>query len=312
MNVIALVLRASVTFAASFPGPLMFHPRGMGPRGMRPGMRPPFAPRGPPFDPREADAFFRPSFDDMRGRPGPHIRPPFGPMGPPAMHGPDGPWRNQESGGPPPASWPGQESDGHGQRENHLSRDKQKVTKHQDYKNISERENRNRNRKSRWGNVSPPLTDDVDEILPSEETESKTGISDSGEQEPKDSFDASSSAVDQQSFLIPREQNESAAAQEQDAMQGDRENELPNIPNNEGINEVGYEDQANSYEIGADHFSSDDLALKQRVEEQQCEYEALIPAEDSAQHSAVQSVEQTECTSENYSEQLVEQQVDSL
>lgn len=308
-DVNAFVLCSNVTFTASFLGPLMFHPRGMGPRGMRPGMRPPFAPRGPPFDPREADSFFRPSFDEMRGRPGPHIRPPFGPMGPPAIHGPDGPWRNQEGGGPPPASWSGQESDGHGQRENHLSRDKQKVTKHQDYKNISERENRNRNRKSRWGNVSPPLTDDVDEILPTEETETKTGISDSGEQEPKDSFDASSPAVDQQSFLIPAEQNEFAAQEKDaDAMQGNRGNELTNIPNDENI---GYEDQVNPYEIGAD-FSGGDLALKQRVEEQQCEYEALIPAEDSAQHSAVQSIEQIEHVSENYSEQLVEPQVDSL
>ncbi|XP_025989646.1 SR-related and CTD-associated factor 4 isoform X2 [Solenopsis invicta] len=292
------------------PGPLMFHPRGMGPRGMRPGMRPPFAPRGPPFDPREADSFFRPPFDDMRGRPGPHIRPPFGPMGPPAIHGPDGPWRNQEGGGPPPASWSGQEPEGHGQRENHLPRDKQKLAKLQDFKNMSERENRNRNRKSRWGNVSPPLTDDVDE-MPSEETESKVEMSDGAEA--KDSFDSSSLAADQQSLLIQKEQDQSAI-HEQDVIHGDRENEFTSIPNDKGNDEISYQNdkgQTNTFEIGADHFSSSDLALK-RSEEEQCEYEAPIPAEDSAQHNVVQSIEQIGHASENHSEQSVEQQVDSL
>jgi len=275
---------------------------------MRPGMRPPFAPRGPPFDPRETDSFFRPPFDDMRGRPGPHIRPPFGPIGPPAMHGPDGPWRNQESGGPSSTSWSGQESDAHGQRENHLSRDKQKLVKHQDYKNMSERENRNRNRKSRWGNVSPPLTDDADEI-PSEATESKVRTSDSEEVEVKDSLVESSSAADQQN-LTQKEQDDSAA-HEQDVVHG--ENEMTSIPNNEDSGEASYrndESQANSYEIGADHFSSDNLALKQQSEE--CEYEVPIPVEDSAQQSAIQSVEQIEPVSENHSEQPMEQQADSL
>lgn len=288
----------------------MFHLRGMGPRGMRPGMRPPFAPRGPPFDPREADSFFRPPFDEMRGRPGPHIRPPFGPMGPPAIHGPDGPWRNQEGG---PASWSGQEPDGHGQRENHLPRDKQKLAKHQDYKNMSERENRNRNRKSRWGNVSPPLTDDVDE-MPSEEAENKAEISDGGELEVKDSFHVSSLAVDQQSLLMQKAQDKSAI-HEQDVMHGDRESEFASISNNKSNDEISYQNdkgQANIFEIGADHFSSNDLALKQRGEEEQCEYKAPIPAEDSAQQNVVQSIEQIGHASENHSEQSVEQQADSL
>ncbi|XP_046471550.1 SR-related and CTD-associated factor 4 isoform X1 [Neodiprion pinetum] len=140
-------------------GPPMFHPRGMGPRGMRPGMRPPFGPRGPPFDPREADSFFRPPFDDPRGPPGPHIRPPFAALGPPAG-GPDGPWRNQENG--PPGSWPLDEVENgveHGGdvgdlEENHTShRDNEGRAKSQD------RESRNRSRKSRWGNVSPPPAD---------------------------------------------------------------------------------------------------------------------------------------------------------
>ncbi|KAL6447499.1 hypothetical protein ACFW04_000014 [Cataglyphis niger] len=294
------------------PGPLMFHPRGMGPRGMRPGMRPPFAPRGPPFDPREADSFFRPPFDEMRGRPGPHIRPPFGPMGPPAMHGPDGPWRNQEGGGGlPPASWSGQDPDGHGQRENHLPpRDKQKLlAKHQDYKNISE--NRNRNRKSRWGNVSPPLDD---EIPSTEDTENKTKAStdDAGELEAKDNFDTLSCNVDQHDLLMQREQELTTC--EQDAMRDNGENELASISNDENNREIGYrndESRTNLYEIDrADHFPNDDLALKQR--EEQCEYEAPIPAENSAQQSAVQPIEQIEHVSENHSDQSVEQQVDSL
>lgn len=302
-------------FAVSFVGPLMFHLRGMGPRGMRPGMRPPFAPRGPPFDPREADSFFRPPFDDMRGRPGPHIRPPFGPMGPPAMHGPDGPWRNQEGGGPVPASWPGQEPDAHGQRENHLPRDKQKLAKHQDFKNMSERENRNRNRKSRWGNVSPPLTDDVDE-MPSEEAENKVQTSDGGELETKDSFNASSSTVDQQILLMQKEQDESAI-QEQDVMHNDRKNVFASIPNDKGSDEISYKNdknQANTFEMEEGYIYSSDLALKLRGEEEQFEYEAPIPAEgeDSAQQNVVQSIEQIEHASENRSEQSVEQQADSL
>lgn len=300
----------------------MFHPRGMGPRGMRPGMRPPFAPRGPSFDPREPDSFFRPPFDDMRGRP--HLRPPFGPMGPPAMLGPDGPWRNQEGVGPS-TSWSGQEGGPdvvHGQRENHLPRDKQKLTKqHQDYKNMSERENRNRNRKSRWGNVSPPLTDtDVDEILPSEEAENKMKAAlDRGEElEMKDNFDheaPSMATVDEPSHLM---QNESAVIQEQDMMHSDRENELTNVQIDEHVSETtGHNygndgiQETNSYEISADHFCSDDLTLKQRDEKEQCEYGTLIPAEDSAQQSAVQ-IEQIGHVSKNHSAQSVEQQADSL
>lgn len=247
----------------------------------------------------------------MRGRPGPHIRPPFGPMGPPALHGSDGPWRNQEAGGSLPASWPGQEAEGHGQRENHLSRDKQKLAKHQDYKNISERENRNRNRKSRWGNVSPPLMDDADE-MPSEDTENKVETSDGGELEAKDSFNVSSSVTDQQSLLMQKEQDQSTI-HEQGVMHGDRENEFANISNDKGGDEISYQnDQANTFEIGADHFSSNDLALKQRSEEEQCEYEAPIPAEeDSAQQNVVPSIEQIGHVSENHSDQSVEQ-ADSL
>lgn len=306
----------------------MFHPRGMGPRGMRPGMRPFAPPRGPPFDPREADSFFRP-FDDMRSRPGPHIRPPFGPMGPPTMHGPDGPWRSQEGGGGVglPASWPGQESDGHGQRENHLPRDKQKlIGKHQDYKNISE--NRNRNRKSRWGNVSPPLMDD--EIPPppppppppsSEDVEKKTKKASEGGggelMETKDNFDntSSSAVLGQHDHLMQREPH-LTARREQDVEGGDGENELASISNDEGGNrETSYRNDegrttGNLYEIDADHFPNDDLALKQR-EEEQCEYEAPIPAENSAQQSAVQPIEIGH-VSENHSDQSVEQQVDSL
>lgn len=123
----------------------MFHPRGLGPRPLRPGMRP-FGPRGPPFDPREPDAFFRPPFDDIR----PHVRPPFGPMGPPSIIPPESavPWRNQEL---PPGSW-SSESENHTQRDG--LRDKKGGNKHPNNQNI-ERENRNRGRKSRWTNVSP-------------------------------------------------------------------------------------------------------------------------------------------------------------
>lgn len=265
-------------------------------------MRPPFAPRGPPFDPREADSFFRPPFEEMRGRPGPHIRPPFGPMGPPAMHGPDGPWRNQEGSGPPAASWPGQEPDAHGQRENHLPRDKQKLqAKHQDYKSLSERESRNRNRKSRWGNVSPPLTDDTDEV-PSDVGENKMRTSDGGEAEAKDCLADAPSAADQPRSLPTRESEQDDPATH--VRDTHRENETTSIPNDE---------DRRAYEVSAaDHFSSRSLAVKQQGEEEQCEYETPIPAEDSAQQSAMQSVEQIGHVSESHSERSVEQQADSL
>lgn len=137
----------------------MFHPRGMGPRPLRPGMRP-FGPRGPPFDPREPDAFFRPPFDDIR----PHVRPPFGPMGPPSIIPPESaaPWRNQEL---PPGSWSA-ESENHSQRDN--ARDKKGGNKHPSNQ-IVERENRNRGRKSRWTNVSPSA-DDSEEAKEQETT----------------------------------------------------------------------------------------------------------------------------------------------
>lgn len=125
-------------------GPLMFHPRGLGPRPLRPGMRP-FGPRGPPFDPREPDAFFRPPFDDIR----PHVRPPFGPMGPPSIIPPESaaPWRNQEH---PSGTWP---ADSENQPQRDSSRDK-KGGKHPNNQGM-DRESRNRGRKSRWTNVSP-------------------------------------------------------------------------------------------------------------------------------------------------------------
>ena len=134
----------------------MFHPRGLGPRPLRPGMRP-FGPRGPPFDTREPDAFFRPPFDDIR----PHVRPPFGPMGPPSIIPPESatPWRNQEL---PPGSW-SSDSENHSQRDN--LRDKKGGNKHP---NNVERENRNRGRKSRWTNISPS----GEEIEESKEQES--------------------------------------------------------------------------------------------------------------------------------------------
>lgn len=110
-------------------GPPLFHPRGMGPRGMRPNMRTPFGPGGanggprggPPFDPRDGPdmPFFRPDiFEDGRGpigglppqlggRPGFNMGGPEGRLGgPPGSQGSllgnapgDGPWRNE--GGPP-------------------------------------------------------------------------------------------------------------------------------------------------------------------------------------------------------------------
>lgn len=120
----------------------MFHPRGMGPRGMRPGMRPMFGPRGMggQFDPRESEAFYRAQFDEARGPPG-HLRLPFGPRmaAPPLMSGSsrDEAWSQrkqlQENG--PPGVWdtpPG------GPEEK-----------------LKSSSDRNRNRKSRWGNASP-------------------------------------------------------------------------------------------------------------------------------------------------------------
>lgn len=279
-----------------FSGPMLFHPtRGMGPRGMRAGMRPPFPPRGQLFDPREPDAFFRPPFDEMRGRPG-YIRPPFGP---PGMHAPDGPWRNQEGSGPSSSSWGGQEHDNYGQWDNHPARDKQKFAKHQDYKNMPERENRNRNRKSRWGNVSPPLTDDVDE-MPSEENKT-TGTS-----EGQPTKESTVEAPSQQNLL----REDESTADKQDVMRDDRESELANLSNDKSNIEASYghdRSQSGSYESGTDHFSSDALALTQQRGEEQCEYEPPIPAEDSAQQSAVEEVGHA---SENC-EQLVEQ-ADSL
>lgn len=158
-----------------FLGPLMFHPRGLGPRPLRPGMRP-FGPRGPPFDPREPDAFFRPPFDDIR----PHVRPPFGPMGPPSILPPESaaPWRNPEH---PPGSWPS-DSENHSQRDN--TRDK-KTGKHPNNQNLERGDSRNnRGRKSRWANVSPS----------GEETE------DSKEQEPV------SVAADEKEELVKEEE----------------------------------------------------------------------------------------------------------
>ena len=165
----------------------MFHPRGMGPRGgMRPGMRPPFGPRGP-FDSREGDAFFRLPFDDNRGPPGNMMRPPFGPPGPP-MSSNEPIWRNQENG-PPPGTWSpnesgnGHESDDQNQRDNHLTRDNQKNSqKNQESKNDRserdrdrdrdrDRENRNRNRKSRWANASPPPADHIDVLMSENDVE---------------------------------------------------------------------------------------------------------------------------------------------
>lgn len=142
----------------------MFHPRGMGPRGMRPGMRPPFGPRGPPgppgpqFDAREKEPFFRPPFDDVHRPPGPLLRPPFGPMGP---KGHDGPWRNPENG---PWMEPGADHEELNLRENHHP--KPKFPEHKagppppPPPPPADRENRNRNRKSRWGNASPSMNDD--------------------------------------------------------------------------------------------------------------------------------------------------------
>ncbi|KAF7989878.1 hypothetical protein HCN44_008552 [Aphidius gifuensis] len=149
----------------------LFHGRGMGGPGPRGNMRPPgmrpFGPRGsgPPFDPREGDAFFRSPFDDGRGPPAGHMRP-FG--GPHPMGG-DGPWRGQEN-----IPW----VDGNGidpddiQRDNH-SRDNTKGgghgregNKHQDRDRERDRDrdrDRNsRNRKSRWGNASPSHDDHHD------------------------------------------------------------------------------------------------------------------------------------------------------
>ena len=186
----------------------MFHPRGMGPRGMRPGMRPPFGPRGPPgphFDPREKDPFFRPPFDDGHrppgppGPPGPMIRPPFGPM-----KGHDNPWRNQENG---PWLEPGADLEEHNPRENHNLRDHPK-SKYQDHKGGApplDRENRNRNRKSRWGNASPSNDDSVDMDKPEGEERPRRHSSEQFEPEAtsnkfNESFDERPPGTENESF----------------------------------------------------------------------------------------------------------------
>lgn len=162
-------------------------------------MRPPFGPRGPlpPFDPREGDAFFRLPFDDVRGPPGvgpPLMRPPFPPLpGPPMGAGNAAeppPWRNQENGPPPgSSSWSmdsgnGHDSDEHSQQRegnNHVGRDsnQKNIHKSQDSKASSnaerlERDNRNRNRKSRWANVSPPPADHIDITMSENDAEDDT------------------------------------------------------------------------------------------------------------------------------------------
>lgn len=159
----------------SVTGPPIFH-RGMGPRGMRPGMRPPFGPRGP-FDPREGEAFFRGPFDDNRGPPSSHLRPPpfGGPPGPPL---PD-PWRNPDAVPPPlPPVWAsmegnnGHEPDEH-TRENHVNQRDNKGHMSRDKHQDRDRDSRNsRNRKSRWGNASP---------LPQEQPEASRSEQESGE-----------------------------------------------------------------------------------------------------------------------------------
>lgn len=162
-------------------GPPMFHPRGIGPRGMRPGLRPQYGPRGsgggPPFDSRgEGEApFYRTPFDDNRGGPpsSGHMRPPqYGGSaggGPPMT---DGPWRNQENG--PPGVWMNMEGNNGIEldelgRENQMNqRDiaKGHGNKHQD----RDKDNRNsRNRKSRWGNASPSPSDHNTDVTASEQ-----------------------------------------------------------------------------------------------------------------------------------------------
>jgi hypothetical protein len=142
-------------------GPPMFHPRGMGPRGMRlPSMRPPFGPGGPvgprggpPFDLRDGpdSSFFRSGvYDDNRGGPqnlGRPSMPPYGLSGshPPPLMGNlpgDGPWRN-DSGPPPPPPPPPQQPQHAGElmEETNNIRDKMKRSTSSD-KDSRRRENR--------------------------------------------------------------------------------------------------------------------------------------------------------------------------
>lgn len=185
-------------------------------------MRPPFGPRGPPFDPREGDAFFRLPFDDARGPPGGLMRPPFGPPGPP-ISGAEPPWRNSENG-PPPGSWSPMESSGNGhdsderdqldERESHVTRDNKKNShKSQDSKSNDrldrerDREARNRNRKSRWGNVSPPPADHIDVTM------SENDCEDDGKVQLDRAFDTSDN--NSQSFNDNAEPSESVDRVEQ-------------------------------------------------------------------------------------------------
>lgn len=157
-------------------GPPLFHPRGMGPRGMRPNMRTPFGPGGPngpggprggpPFEPRDGPdmPFFRPDiFDEGRGpiggvpppiggRPGLFGVGPEGRMGGPPgsllgnVPGPgEGPWRND---GGPPMPMVGREGP-HGPEEDSLQ-GKEK----QPRSSSADREKRRENRKSRLVNLS--------------------------------------------------------------------------------------------------------------------------------------------------------------
>lgn len=289
----------------------------MGPRGMR--IRPPFGPRGPPpFDPREADPFFRPPFDDVRGPPGPHMRP-FGPMGPPTMHGPEGPWRNQESGAPGPwtssqsSSTP--ETDNHSQRENHLARDKQKGTKHTDYKNnISDRENRNRSRKSRWGNVSPPITENTDEATSAEGIEDKTDLIQDGNFE---NIEPKSEIITEYDQSVQME-HDSPTDREQVEEQNDVHHlkiEQNEETNNEELHENQYneEEQSSSYQSNVDATSGNDVEQNQCNDDKQCEYQTVGQTEDSSQQ-CVEQVEKSECVSENNSDQqpILEQAADAL
>lgn len=149
-------------------GPPLFHPRGMGPRGMRPNMRTPFGPGGsnggprggPPFDRDGPDMpFFRPDiFDEGRGPIGPPpigggrpglfgLPPPEGRLGGPPGgsllgNAPgDGPWRND--GGPPMPMPPSREGP-HGPEED-LHSAKEKHSRG----TSADREKRRENRKSR-------------------------------------------------------------------------------------------------------------------------------------------------------------------
>lgn len=102
----------------------MFHPRGMGMRGMRSGR--PFGPRGPQF---EGESFHRSLYDEAD-------RPPMrggAPGGPPGSQ--DNPW--EDSSEPPP-------------RDNHKGKDRNS-------------DRNNRSKKSRWGNASPQNMDEGSE-----------------------------------------------------------------------------------------------------------------------------------------------------